>query len=447
MISRANANAPSAKGSLRVSRIPGLAETLRVRLAEIPDPWIVSLCLLAILAAVALSFRPSGLFGDDEQYLYLVKGFFIHRPFENLRDGDGSLFLLRPLGYPAFLSLFYPIFRQHWELYPWITAMFCFLLGAITFFCFKLRMGNGLSLAFTLAMLCNPMIRLWSTNAYSDVPFTFFMVLFLYLFVTKKALHALPFLALFMVSLRTSGLPLAGAYAVALAVRKDYRHLSILGGLLAAYFGAQQLYFGEIPGLQEYFRIHVRDSINTETIPLTVRMTHNVRSLLFTLLSSTFFYGGYGLLHASFLKSVLCVLMGFGALFCLAVAAGRSVFLNLMIAGYFAVMLVLRPEDLVNRILIPLIPLVYLGAGRLAAVAETLYMPRLRQAVIALALLSALDGILSMNEYRDEFNPRDYSDVYHAGESSPASGPVSPAASEAADVAGRVGSAHPPTSP
>ncbi len=376
---------------------------------------MTALCLMAILAAVALSFRPSGLFGDDEQYLYLVKGFFSGHPFENLRDGNGNLFLLRPFGYPLFLCLFYPLLGQHWELYPWITAMFCFLLGAITFLCFRLRMGRLPSLAFTLAMLCNPMIRLWSTNAYSDIPFTFFMVLFIYLFTTKKALGTLPYLAVFMVALRTSGLPLAGAYGAALLVRKDKQHFVILAGLLIAYFGIQQWYFGEIPGLQEYFRIHVQDSINVHAVPLPMRMLHNLRSLLFTLLSSTFFYGGYASIPASFLKSVLCLFMGGLAMVCLAVAAGRSVFLNLLIAGYFAVMLVLRPEDLVHRILIPLIPLVYLGAGRLAAVAETLYMPRLRQIVIAVALLSALDGVISMGQYRSQFKPRDYSDVYGAG--------------------------------
>jgi hypothetical protein len=379
------------------------------------ERWMTALCLLAIFAAVGLSFRPGGLFGDDEQYLYLVKGFFTGHPFENLRGGEGGLILLRPLGYPLVLSLFYPLFGQHWELYPWITAVFCFLLGAVTFFCFRLRLGKALSLAFTLAMLCNPMIRLWSTNAYSDIPFTFFMVLFIYLFTAKKALDVLPLLAVFMVALRTSGLPLAGAYGAALAVRKDWKRLGLLAGLLAAYFGAQQWYFGEIPGLQEYFRIHVQDSISAQAVPLPLRMLHNLRSLFFTLLSSTFFYGGYAWLQASLWKSLLCLAMAGAAAACLAVAAGRSVFLNLLIAGYFAVMLVLRPEDLVNRILIPLIPLVYLGAGRLAAVAHTLYMPRLRQALVALAMLSALDGLLSMERYRAEFTPRDYSDIYHAG--------------------------------
>jgi hypothetical protein len=376
---------------------------------------LTAVCMLAIFAAVGLSFRPGGLFGDDEQYLYLVKGFFTGHPFENLRNGDGSLFLLRPLGYPIFLSLFYPLFGQHWELYPWITAAFCVGLGVITFFFFKLRMGHWAALVFTLAMLCNPMIRLWSTNAYSDIPFAFFLVLFLYLFTLKWGLNALPFLAVFMVAMRTSGLPVAFAYGVALAVRKDKRRLAILAGLLAAYFGIQQWYFGEIPGLKEYFHIHVQDSISAEALPLHERMFHNLRSLLFTLLPSTFFYGGYAWLHASTFKSLICLALGGGILACLAVAAGRSVFFNLLIAGYFAVMLVLRPEDLVHRILIPLIPLVYLGAGRLAAVAETLYMPRVRQAVIGVALLSALDGLMAMKSYRVEFHPRDYTDVYQAG--------------------------------
>ena len=379
---------------------------------------LTAICLFAIFAAVGLSFRPGGLFGDDEEYLFLVKGFFTGHPFENLRYGDGSLFLLRPLGYPVFLSLFYPFFGQHWELYPWVTAGFSVGLGVITFFFFKLRMGHWTALAFTLAMLCNPIIRLWSTNAYSDIPFAFFLILFIYLFTVKRGLDALPFLAVMLVAMRTSGLPVAFAYGVALAVRKDKRRLAILAGLSAVYFGAQQWYFGEIPGLQEYFRIVVVDGPNDGAASMPVRILHNIRSLLFTLLSSTFFYGGYAWLQASALKSLLCLAIAGGVSICLAVSAGRSVFLNLLIAGYFAVMLALRPEDLVHRMLIPLIPLVYLGAGRLAAVAQTLYMPRVRQAMIGVALLSALDGVLAMESYRAEFHPRDYSDVYET-----ASGP------------------------
>jgi hypothetical protein len=381
-----------------------------------------ALCLLAILAAVGVSFRPGGLFGDDELYFNLVKGFFTGHPLQNLHDGDGGLFMLRPLGYPLFLSLFYPVLGQHWELYPFITAVFCFLLGVVTFFFFRLRMDKGYALVFTLAMLCNPMIRLWSTNAYSDIPFTFFMVLFIYLFTTKKALDALPFLALFMVSLRTSGLPLAGAYGIALAVRKEKKRLVMLAGLLAAYFVAQRWYFGEIPGIQDYFRTLGPDGVGVRPLPLPIRMLHNLRSLLTTLLSSTFFYGGYAWMQASFLKSFLCLMTGGAALLCLAVAAGRSVFLNLLIAGYFALILMLPPEDLVHRILIPLIPLVFLGAGRLAAVADTMYMPRVRQALVGVALLAAIDGVVSMHSYQAKFRPRDYSDVYRTGES--AQGPT-----------------------
>jgi hypothetical protein len=397
--------------------------SLQVGLPVAPEPspnqerLKTALCLLAILAAVAVSFRPGGVFGDDGQYLYLVKGWFTGHPFQYLHGGDGGLFLLRPLGYPLFLSLFYPFLGQHWELYPFITAGFCFLLGVVTFFFFRLRMGKGYALFFTLAMLCNPMIRLWSTNAYSDIPFAFFMVLFIYLFTTKRAPYALPFLALFIVSLRTIGLPLAFAYGMALAVRKEKARLAILSGLLAAYFAAQQWYFGEIPGVQEYFRINVQQGPDAQPLPL--RMLHNLRSLLFTLLSSTFFYGGYAWMQASLLKSFLCLMTGGAALLCLAVAAGRSVFLNLLIAGYFGVMLMLRPEDLMHRILVPLIPLVFLGAGRLAAVAEGLYMPRVRQALVGVALLAAIDGVLSMRSYRSGFHPRDYSEIYQAGESVP----------------------------
>lgn len=395
----------------------------RIGLAVSPEPspnrerFKTALCLLAILAAVAVSFRPGGIFGDDGQSPFLVKGLFTGHPFHNLRGGGG---LLNPLGYPLFLSLFYPILGRHWELYPFITAAFCFLLGVATFHFFRLRMGNGHSLVFTLAMLCNPMIRLWSTNSYSDIPFAFFMVLFIYLFSTKRALDALPFLALVLVSLRTSGLPLAFAYGVALAVRKEKIRLAVLCGLLAAYFAAQQWYFGETPGLQEYFRINAQDIAGAEPLPLPARMLHNMRTLLSSLLSSTFFYGGYAWMPASFLKSLLCLITGAAALLCLAVAAGRSLFLNLFIAGQFAVMLMLRPEDLKHRILIPLIPLVFLGAGRLAAVAEGLYMPRVRQALVGAALLAAIDGVLSMRSYQSEFQPHDYTGLNPPGESAQA---------------------------
>jgi hypothetical protein len=387
-------------------------------------PILTGLCFLAIVGAVAIGIRPGGLYGDDEQYLYLVKGFFTGHAFENLRDMDGSLFLLRPFGYPLLLSLFYPLFHQHWELNPWLNAGFCAMLAAVTFAFLHIRMERGPALLITLAMLANPMIRLWSTNAYSDIPFTFFLMLFLYLYQTRRALNLLPLFAVFMVSLRTSGLPLAGAYAAALAWRRDWIRLGALAGLLAAYFGLQQWRFGEIPGLQEYFRIHVQDSINAAPAPLPARMLHNLRSLFGTLLTSTFFYGGYALMHASFAKTLLGVLGALAVAFFLAVAAGRSVLLNGFIAGYFGVMLVMRPEDLVNRILIPLIPLAFVGAGRFAAVARTLYFPRLTIATLGLAALCALDGMLSMDAYRKEFSPRDYGDVYRAGEMGQSAAPT-----------------------
>ena len=373
-------------------------------------------CLSAIALMVAFTIRPSGLLGDEEQYLYLVKGFFTGHPFENLHDMDGSLFLLRPLGYPLMLSMFYPVFHQHWELYPWLNAAFCAGLGMIAFALLRLRMDRGPALLVTLALLANPMIRFWSTNAYSDIPFTFFLLLFFYLYQTRRALNWLPLFAVFMVSLRTSGLPLAAAYGLALGFRKDWIRLGALSGLLAVYFGGQQLWFGEVPGLQEYFRIHVQDSINTERVPLYARMAHNFRSLIFTLLPSTFFYGGYALLQASMMKSLLALAASGGVAFLLMVAAGRSALWNGFIAGYFGVMLVMRPEDLVNRILIPLIPLAFLGAGRLAAVMGTLYFPRVRIATLAGILVCAADGVLSLAAYRKEFTPRDFGDVYRAGE-------------------------------
>jgi hypothetical protein len=329
---------------------------------------------------------------------------------------DGSLFLLRPFGYPLMLSVFYPVFHQHWELYPWLNAGFCAGLGMMAFAMLRLRMDRGPALFITLAMLTNPMLRFWSTNAYSDIPFAFFLLVFLYLYQKRRALNLLPLLAVFMVSLRTSGLPLAAAYGLALAFRKEWFRLGALGGLLAVYFGGQQLWFGEIPGLQEYFRIHVQDSINPVHVPLYERMAHNFRSLVFTLIPSTFFYGGYAMLHASLLKSLLALVASGGMAFLLLVAAGRSALWNGFIAGYFAVMLVMRPEDLVNRILIPLIPLVFLGAGRFASVLGTLYFPRVRWAALAGVLVCAADGVLSMGDYRKEFEPRDFGDVYRAGE-------------------------------
>jgi hypothetical protein len=382
-----------------------------------PQAWLRNgLCLLAIALVVAATIRPSGLYGDDEQYLYLVKGFFTGHAFENLHDMDGSLFLLRPLGYPLLLTLFYPALHQHWELYPWINAGFCALLGMVTFAMLRIRLSRLTALLVTIAMLANPMIRFWSTNAYSDISFAFFLMLFFWLHQTRRLGFLLPLFAVFLVSMRTSGIPLAMAFGASLAWKREWIRLGVLGALLAAYFGIQQWHFGEIPGLQEYFRIHVQDSTNAEHVPLAARMFHNLRSLACTLMTSTFFYGGYALMHASLLKTLLGLAGAAAVAFLLAMTAGRSVLLNVFIAGYFGVMLVMRPEDLVNRILIPLIPLVFLGAGRFAAVATTLYFPRLRLASLGLVLLCALDGVLSLPAYRKEFTARDFGDVYRAGD-------------------------------
>ncbi|GEM_PF-2885434 len=380
-----------------------------------------ALCLVAILMAVAVSFRVGGLLADDEQYLYLVKGFFIHRPFENLRDGNGSLFLLRPFGYPLLLSLFYPLFHQHWNLYPWINAGFGFGLGAMTFFCLRLWVGAWLSLLLTLAMLANPMIRFWCTFAYSDIPFTFFLMLFVYLHVTGKAKDAMPFLAVFLMALRTSGLPMVGAYALTVILERDKRRGAILFGLLLPYFLVQWLAFGEIPGLQQYFKIHVQDTVDVHPDSFPVRLLHNLRSLFATLFVSSFFYGAYAWIKASLFKTILCLVLGLSVPICLAAAAGRSLLLKLCILGYISILLVMRPDDLVHRMLVPLMPMAFLGAGKLLATAKTLDLPRLRQVVLFVTLAAALDGLWAMGKYREEFTPRDFSDVDHAGEASKSS--------------------------
>jgi hypothetical protein len=386
----------------------------------IPELGKTALCMLAILAAVAVSFRPGGLLADDEQYLFLVKGFFTGRPFENLALGDGSLFLMRPLGYPVLLSIFHPLFGQHWELYPWTTALFGYGFAVLTWFCLHRRIGHGIALLLTLVLLANPIVRLWTTYVYSDIPFCCFMMLFFYLNVARKGRDFLPLLAVFLVSLRTAGLPLFAAYAVQLMFQKDARRGVILAAAALPYFAGQALVFGQIPGLQDYFSIVIGNKGAHEPFSWLERIAHNFRSLSATLLPSLFFYGAYGLLKASILKTLICGVVTLGFILCLLVTAGRSVLIHLFLFGYFILMLAMRPEDLVHRMLLPLVPLVILGAGRLAAWGNSLYMPNLKYAVLALSIVSAGDGLLSMGKYREEFKPRDYSDVYHAGERVPA---------------------------
>ncbi|MDQ2999646.1 MAG: hypothetical protein M3Y08_00085 [Fibrobacterota bacterium] len=381
----------------------------------IPELGKTALCMLAILVVVAVSFRPGGLLVDDEQYLFLVKGFFTGRPFENLALGDGSLFLLRPLGYPVLLSIFHPLFGQQWELYPWTTALFGYGFAVLTWFCLHRRIGHGIALLLTLVLLANPIVRLWTTYVYSDIPFCFFMMLFFYLNSIPKARDFLPLLAVFLVSLRTAGLPLLGAYAVQLLFQKDARRGLILAAAAVPYFAGQAIAFGQIPGLPD-FALVIGNRGAYEPFSWIERVMHNFRSLFVSLLPSVFFYGSYGLLQASILKTLISAVIALGFVFCLVVMAGRSVLINLFLLGYFILMLAMRPEDLVHRMLLPLLPLVILGAGRMAAWGNSLYMPNLKYAVLALAIASAGDGLLSMDKYREEFNPRDYSDVYQVGE-------------------------------
>lgn len=383
----------------------------------IPELGKTALCVLAILAAVAITFRPGGLIADDEQYLFLVKGFFNGHPFENLSLGDGSLFLMRPLGYPLLLSAFHPLFGGQWELYPWSTALFGFGFAVMTWFCLHKRIGHVAALALTLAMVANPIVRLWTTFVYSDIPFCFFLMLFIYLNGSRKARDFLPLLAVLLVSLRTAGLPLLGAYVIQLLLEKDKRRGLILAASVIPYFAGQWIAFGQIPGLQDYFAIVIGNKGAQEPFSWLERLVHNFRSLTVTLMPSLLFYGVYGLIKASILKTLLCVLVTLGLVFCMAVTAGRSIVIHLFLFGYFALLMVMRPEDLVHRMLLPLVPFIFLGLGRLAAWGDSLYMPNLKYAVLAIVFLCAGDGLLSIGKFREEFKPRDYSDVYNAGES------------------------------
>lgn len=375
-------------------------------------------CWIAIAAMVLALVRPGGLLGDDEQYLYLVKGFVTGRPFANLHDMDGSPFLLRPFGFPLFLTAFYPLFGQRWEAYPWVSIAACILSGWIVFAWLRPGLGRAWALILALALLANPIIRFWSGSAYSDIPFAFFLLLFFRLHRTGRCANLLPLFAVFLVSLRTSALPLAGAYAAVLAWRREWVRFALFTALLSAYFGFQQWHFGEVPGLQQYFRIHVEDSTHAVALPLPVRMLLNVRSFALTLLPASFLYGAYAWLPASLAKACLGLALGLGVAVLLLLAAGRSALMHLFIGGYVLLMLVMRPEDLVHRILIPLIPLAFLGLGRVVAAARGLGLPRARLAAVALALLAAADGLAAFGSYRKEFEPRGYDPVYRAGERS-----------------------------
>ncbi len=317
--------------------------------------------------------------------------------------------------------------------FPWIGTGFCALLGSFAFIIALIRLERGPSLALVLAMLANPMIRFWSAEAYLDIAFAFLLLAFLYLYQTRRGLNALPVFAVLMLSLGVGGLALAVAYAAALAWRKEWIRLGALLALLAAYSGLQMLRVAEIPEWQEYFRLHAQSGGHGAGVSMLARVWHNLRSLVLTLMPSTFFYGGYAFLHASLMKTLLGLCASCAVAFFLAIVAGRSVLLNGFIAGYFGIMLVMSPERLENRMLIPLIPLAFLGLGRFMAVARSLYFHSFRTAAFGLVFLCAFDGLVSFDAYRSEFAPHGIGAALpaHPSDQSRASGALAPMGTQA----------------
>lgn len=215
-------------------------------------PWVGLLCVLVVYVTSIVRLHPTNFFGltqDDTIYFSSAKA---------LADGQGYILPSVP-GTPR--ATHYPV------LYPWIlswvwrfnpsfpgnvagaigvTAAFgCIFLTAAFLFFRQLDAFSDLeALLLTLFCALQPIVRVYSANVLSDIPFAAFVLLTIVLAdftlrrnpgtVLAAACGMLVGLTMFI---RVLGVPIAAGIVVAMLLRREWRKAAVFNVCVAPFFG------------------------------------------------------------------------------------------------------------------------------------------------------------------------------------------------------------------
>ncbi|MFZ0522951.1 MAG: hypothetical protein WAL95_18125 [Candidatus Acidiferrales bacterium] len=216
-------------------------------------PWLGLILILALYVISVVRLRPANYFGltqDDTVYFSSAKA---------LAEGQGYILPSVP-GTPK--ATHYPV------LYPWILSWVWRLNPSfpsnvtdaagltITFGCLFLsaaflffRQLNALSdpEALLLTLLCalQPIVRVYSANVLSDIPFAAFALVVIVLsnFALRRSPGAVPAAACgvlvgLSMFVRVLGVPIAAGVLAAMLLRREWRKGAIFGACVAPFFAA-----------------------------------------------------------------------------------------------------------------------------------------------------------------------------------------------------------------
>jgi 4-amino-4-deoxy-L-arabinose transferase-like glycosyltransferase len=214
-------------------------------------PWLGLLCVLVAYVISVVRLHPTNFFGltqDDTIYFSSAKA---------LADGQGYILPSVP-GTPR--ATHYPV------LYPWIlswvwrfnpsfpgnvasaigvtVAFGCIFLTAAFVFLRQLNAFSDLE-ALLLSLFCaiQPVVRVYSANVLSDIPFAAFVLVTIVLsnFTVRRnpgtvLAAACGILAGLTMFIRVLGVPVAAGIVIAMLLRREWRKAAVFSGCVAPFF-------------------------------------------------------------------------------------------------------------------------------------------------------------------------------------------------------------------
>jgi hypothetical protein len=307
---------------------------VRQALQAHPDRCIAAGLFLVSLVYSLTTYSPLLIRGDDVEYLTVMKSMVERTLLDDIHSPEREFFLFRPFGYPILLGLFYPILGARWAQYVLVPTLIGALLPALVFIWLRTRMAIAAAVGLALGVLCNPVLAKMQGVVYSDVPYTVGLLAFVILWERRPRSSLVPLMALGLLTLRTAGVVVPGAYLLACISKRDWRGVATMAFLIVTYMALNGVLLGEVPGFARYTRL-IASNFSGEPVVWTSRIVSNMRGILGTLLPSSLLFFTYGLFPPSALKLAACGL-GSGALIGCAFHAYRRCPLHAaLIAGHF----------------------------------------------------------------------------------------------------------------
>lgn len=209
-------------------------------------PYVIYISLLGIacIAAYYYCFDSKIFLGGDNIYYYNLG--------KALAEGQGYVMLNKPNsppathfppGYPAIISLAMLLFSQSIIVIKILNGVFLLFSAIGCFFLFK-SLSSNLHIAFVSVLLTvlNPAILYSSTVMMSEIPFLFFTIITLILFIktnpntslfTQSSFYGFLLCLAISFYIRTIGIALAAAFIVYLLIKKDWKYvISTTSGFL-----------------------------------------------------------------------------------------------------------------------------------------------------------------------------------------------------------------------